>query len=118
MVITLLSAHRHKKNQRGVALITVMLIVALAAIITAQMTTRLHTQIQRSTNITFNQQAYWYALGAEAFTKRVLMKAFKDEPHVTHLEQIWAAQETSYPVEFGEISGAITDLQSCLNLCL
>lgn len=111
-----LPAHRYKKNQQGVALITVMLIVALAAIITAQMTNRLQTQMQRSTNITFNQQAYWYALGAEALSKRVLIKAFKDQPHVTHLEQIWAAPETSYPVEFGEISGAITDLQSCLNL--
>ena len=98
------------------ALITVMLIVALASIIAAQMTTRLQTQMQRSTNISFNQQAYWYALGAEAFTKRVLIKAFKDEPDVTHLEQIWATEGNNYPVDFGEISGEITDLQSCLNL--
>lgn len=116
MVIARLSAQLHKKNQQGVALITVMLIVALAAIIATQMTTRLQTQLQRSTNIAFNQQAYWYALGAEAFTKRVLIKAFKEQPHVTHLDQIWAAQETSYPVDFGEISGVVTDLQSCLNL--
>jgi general secretion pathway protein K len=116
MSIKLSLFHSHKKDQRGVALITVMLIVALASIIAAQMTTRLHTQMQRSTNITFNQQAYWYALGAEAFTKRVLIKAFKDEPKVTHLEQIWAEEGTNYPVDFGEISGQITDLQSCLNL--
>ncbi|NQY48584.1 MAG: type II secretion system minor pseudopilin GspK [Colwellia sp.] len=103
-------------RQRGVALITVMLIVALCSIIAAQMTTRLQTQMQRSTNISYNQQAYWYALGAEAFTKRVLIKAFKDEPKVTHLEQIWAQETTTYPVDFGEISGEITDLQSCLNL--
>ncbi|ALO36080.1 general secretion pathway protein GspK [Colwellia sp. MT41] len=105
-----------RASQRGVALITVMLIVALCSIIAAQMTTRLHTQMQRSTNISYNQQAYWYALGAEAFTKRVLIKAFKDEPKVTHLEQIWATETTTYPVDFGEISGEITDLQSCLNL--
>lgn len=105
-----------KGKQQGVALITVMLIVALASIIAAQMTTRLQTQMQRSTNISFNQQAYWYAMGAEAFSKRVLLKAFKDEPKVTHLEQIWAQEGTSYPVDFGEISGEISDLQSCLNL--
>ncbi|HCM46904.1 MAG TPA: general secretion pathway protein GspK, partial [Colwellia sp.] len=105
-----------RKNQQGVALITVMLIVALVSIIAAQMTTRLQTQMQRSTNIIFNQQAYWYALGAEAFTKRVLIKAFKDEPEVTHLEQIWAEEGSNYPVDFGEISGEISDLQSCLNL--
>ncbi len=116
MAIKLTSLNLYSKNQRGVALITVMLIVALCSIIAAQMTTRLQTQMQRSTNISFNQQAYWYALGAEAFTKRVLIKAFKDEPEVTHLEQIWAEEGSNYPVDFGEISGEITDLQSCLNL--
>lgn len=108
--------HELIMKQRGVALITVMLIVALASIIAAQMTVRLQTQMQRSTNISYNQQAYWYAMGAEAFTKRILLEAFKDEPNVTHLEQVWAAEETTYPVDFGEISGVITDLQSCLNL--
>ena len=116
MIIKRLSVSLIVSNQRGVALITVMLIVALCSIIAAQMTTRLQTQMQRSTNISFNQQAYWYALGAEAFTKRVLIKAFKDEPKVTHLEQIWAEEGNNYPVAFGEISGEITDLQSCLNL--
>ncbi|WP_019027314.1 type II secretion system minor pseudopilin GspK [Colwellia piezophila] len=116
MAIKSISAPISKSGQRGVALITVMLIVALCSIIAAQMTTRLHTQMQRSTNISYNQQAYWYAMGAEAFSKRVLIKAFKDEPAVTHLEQIWAAEATTYPVDFGEISGEITDLQSCLNL--
>ncbi|TYK67131.1 type II secretion system minor pseudopilin GspK [Colwellia echini] len=113
MLIKLINA---KIKQQGVALITVMLIVALASIIAAQMTARLQVQMQRSTNISFNQQAYWYALGAEAFSKRVLIKAFKDEPKVTHLEQIWAIGANSYPVDFGEIGGEISDLQSCLNL--
>ena len=116
MFIKRLSVNLSLSRQRGVALITVMLIVALCSIIAAQMTTRLQTQMQRSTNISFNQQAYWYALGAEAFSKRVLIKAFKDEPKVTHLEQIWAEEGSNYPVAFGEISGVITDLQSCLNL--
>ncbi len=105
-----------KSKQAGIALITVMLIVALASIIAAQMTARLQSQMQRSINISFNQQAYWYAMGAEAFSKRILMKAFKDEPKVTHLEQVWAEKGTSYPVDFGEIAGEISDLQSCLNL--
>ena len=107
-------AKQHK--QKGVALITVMLIVALCAVIASQMTARLQMQMQRSANITYNQQAYWYAMSAEAFTKRVLITAFKADENVTHLGQIWAQGETTYPVAFGEISGEITDLQSCLNL--
>ena len=116
MSLNVTSINFNRSRQQGVALITVMLIVALASIIAAQMTTRLQTQMQRSTNISFNQQAYWYAMGAEAFTKRVLMKVLKDEPDVTHLEQIWAEGGSNYPVDFGEISGVISDLQSCLNL--
>ena len=103
-------------KQSGVALITVMLIVALCAVIASQMTARLQIQMQRSANIAFNQQAYWYAMGAEAFSKRVLITAFKGDEEVTHLGQIWAQGETTYPIDFGEISGEITDLQSCLNL--
>ena len=103
-------------KQAGVALITVMLIVALCAVIATQMTARMQMQMQRSANVTFNQQAYWYAMGAEAFTKRVLITAFKKDADVTHLAQIWAQGETTFPVDFGEISGEIFDLQSCLNL--
>ena len=118
MNFTVDTRHKYHKDhqQRGVALITVMLIVALCAVIASQMTARLQIQMQRSANITFNQQAYWYAMGAEAFTKRVLITAFTEDAKVTHLGQIWAQGETTYPVDFGEISGEITDLQSCLNL--
>ncbi len=105
-----------KHSSQGVALITVMLVVALAAIIATQMLARLQFQVQRTTNISFNQQAYWYAMGAEAFAKRVLITSFKNEPDETHLGQMWARGKTTYPVDFGEISGEITDLQACLNL--
>ena len=124
MIISLSNAHKHhhkpyykqQHKQKGVALITVMLIVALCAVIASQMTARLQVQMQRSANVSFNQQAYWYAMGAEAFTKRALIKIFKKDDDVTHLGQAWAGGENTYPVDFGEISGEITDLQSCLNL--
>lgn len=105
-----------RHQARGVALITVMLVVALAAIIATQMTARLQIQLQRTTNVLYNQQAYWYAIGAETFTKQVLVTAFKEDKTVTHLSQIWAQGETTYPVDFGEITGEITDTQACLNL--
>lgn len=104
------------KKVRGVALITVMLIVALAAILATQMSGRLLLQMQRTTNIGLNQQAYWYAMGAEAFTKRVLLDIFKEEPGTTNLSQPWAQGETSFPVDNGKITGEIIDLQACLNL--
>ena len=104
------------KKVQGVALITVLLIVALAAVLVTQMTGRLQLQMQRTNNITLNQQAYWYAMGAEAFAKRILITSFKDDDTVTHLEQMWAQGETSYPVDFGQITGEIFDMQACFNL--
>lgn len=105
-----------QSTQKGVALITVMLIVALIAILATQMTARLQLQMQRTANIEFNQQAYWYAMGAEAFAKRVLIQSFEDDPEITHLEQVWAQGENTFPVDFGEISGEIFDLHACFNL--
>lgn len=104
------------KHQLGVALITVMLIVALGAIIAAQMLKSIQFELQKADNIAFNQQAFWYALGAESLAKRVLEEDFKDSPNVTHLEQLWANGENTYPVDFGQITGEIVDLHACFNL--
>jgi general secretion pathway protein K len=114
--LTFSTKKNRTKNVRGVALITVLLIVALAAVLATQMTARLQLQMQRTTNIALNQQAYWYAMGAEAFAKRILITTFEDESNVTHLEQMWAQGETSYPVDFGQITGEIFDMQACFNL--
>ncbi|NMP17008.1 type II secretion system minor pseudopilin GspK [Thalassotalea sp. Y01] len=106
------------KQQRGVALITVMLVLAICVIIASRMSAALIFQVQRTENINSNQQAYWYAMGAEAFGKTVLALSFQDnkDKTVTHLGQPWAAGETAFPVDLGEISGEIKDLQSCFNL--
>jgi general secretion pathway protein K len=55
-------------------------------------------------------------MGAEALAKRVLFTTFQDEPNATHLDQLWAQGETSYPVDYGTITGEILDLQACFNL--
>lgn len=102
--------------QKGVALITVMLIVALIAILATQMTARLQLQMQRTNNVGSNQQAYWYAMGAEAFAKSVLKQSLEENENVISLGQIWAQGENTFPVDFGEITGEITDLHSCFNL--
>ncbi|REL28461.1 general secretion pathway protein GspK [Thalassotalea euphylliae] len=103
-------------NIRGVALITVLLVVALAAILATEMTARLQVQLQRSANIQFNQQAYWYAMSAEALAKRVLQLDNEQDEDVTNLKQQWARGENTYPVDNGQITGAIYDLHACLNL--
>lgn len=103
-------------NQRGVALITVMLVVALAVIIATNMTSRLTIQMRRAENILLHSQAYWYALGAEQFAMRILQQDMEDDQDLVHRGQYWAQQESSFPVDGGTIEGEISDLQACFNL--
>ena len=104
------------KKQQGAALIIVLFIVALAAIIAAEMAVNLMVQVQRTQNIQIHQQAKWYAYGAEELVKKVLKESKKDSPDKVHLDQPWAREEVPYPVDHGSLSGKITDLQACLNL--
>ncbi|QOL26594.1 type II secretion system minor pseudopilin GspK [Thalassotalea sp. LPB0316] len=104
------------KRQQGVVLISVLLIIALATIVASQMSNRIMGQLQRASNIEVNQQAYWYAMGAEAFAKRVIETVVDQDPDFINLSQIWAQGETTYPVDNGQIVGEISDLQACFNL--
>jgi len=45
-----------------------------------------------------------------------LITAFEEDADVTNLDQIWAQGENTYPVDYGQITGEISDLQACLNL--
>ncbi|AWB68685.1 hypothetical protein C2869_20805 [Saccharobesus litoralis] len=107
---------RGVSKQRGVALITVLLIVAIVTVIATDMAMRLQMQIKRTDNLYSNEQAYWYALGAEEFVSLLLKESFDEKGGVFNLEQAWAMQDMVFPVENGEISGEIQDLHACFNL--
>ncbi len=104
------------KKQQGLALITVLLVVALVTIIGTEMAIRLQMQITRSSNLQSNEQAFWYALGAEEFGKLIIKESMDADKGVIHLEQAWAMEGMVFPVEEGEIGGQISDLHSCFNL--
>lgn len=105
----------NKRQQQGVALLTVLMIVAIVAVIAVAMSGRLQLQLQRQQNIQQQQQAFWYAMSAEAFSRVLLRRALQDESTV-HLGQDWAQQGASFMVEDGQIAGEIVDLASCFNL--
>ena len=93
-----------------------LFVVALAATLAVEMNARLMVQVQKNSNIQLFQQAKWYAYGAEALAKRVLIETKEKDPDIINLEQAWAEEERTFPVEDGTITGKITDLQACLNL--
>ncbi len=104
-----------RQQQTGVALVTVIMVVAIVSVIAVSMSGRLQLQLQRQQNIQQQQQAFWYAMGAEAFA-RVLLRRSLQGAEVVHLNQDWAQQGASFMVEDGQIAGEIQDLHSCFNL--
>jgi len=104
-----------RSRQKGVAIITVMLIIALVTVIAVHMSGRLQLQIGRVTASEYSEQAYWHWLSAEALARRVL-KEEREQDGRFFLEQNWAQQQGPFPVDGGTIGGRIRDLHSCFNL--
>lgn len=102
-------------RQQGIALIIVLMVVALAVIIATDMGTRLQLQIQRTANLKDNNQAYWYAMGAEAFAKKSIKTLFDETGDKIVITQPWS-QEFTYPLDNGGIRAQLEDAQSCFNL--
>jgi len=105
----------YASKQRGIALLTVLLILAVMVIIASNMSSRLQLELRRTSNIMTHQQALWYAYGAEALVEKGLKQAFKDGDTIT-LDQYWATEGMMYPVENGLIGGQVFDMQACFNV--
>ena len=72
-------SRRHvARRQRGVALITALLVVAIAATAATALARQQQLAIQRSSNVLNAEQAWLYALGAETFAHQVLRRDAED----------------------------------------
>jgi general secretion pathway protein K len=104
-----------RRSQRGVALITAILVVALASVAAAAMMTADNIALQRSANIFQNEAASWYATGLEQWAGTILRR---DRQHnqTDDLHDIWARNLGQLPVQGGYVTGRITDVQGLFNL--
>jgi general secretion pathway protein K len=102
-------------RQRGVAIITALLIVAIATTVSVTISTRLQLDVRRTGNIIAGDQAYLYTLAAESWSQRIL-KDDREDNEIDHLGENWAIELPPLPVEGGYIKGKLNDLQSCFNL--
>jgi len=106
------------KQQRGIALLTALLVVSLATIIAVNITERQQYDIRRLENILYSQQAYYYAMGGESWARGILYKDGKSSSHknTDNLLEDWAQPLPVTIIEGGTISGEIIDLTSLFNL--
>ena len=103
------------KKQRGVAIITALLIVTIAATVSITISTQLQLDVRRTGNLIALDQADIYALQVEKFAQEKLKDA-KDFPDLMTTLRELGKLEASYPIQNGTVEGEITDLNSCINL--
>ena len=102
-------------KNKGVALVTALLVVSLAATAALTLSARQQFDIRRTANLINGDQAWLYAKGAEAWSMAILMRDLEDN-NTDSLQDTWA--QTLPPIELpgGFMTGEIEDLHSRLNL--
>lgn len=103
------------RTNRGVALITAMLISALAAMVATDLAWDNALDVRRTTVLLYRDQAMQIALGAESWVIGILHQDLEDT-QTDHLGEIWAQELPALPIEGGEVAGRITDLQGRFNV--
>ncbi|MCQ4297113.1 type II secretion system minor pseudopilin GspK [Pseudomonas stutzeri] len=116
------------RRQQGVALITVLLVVAIVTVVSAAMVARQQLSIRASSNQLQARQAWHYALGGEALAQAMLARDLQaganGEPGangeaaaaVDHLLEPWAQPLPAFEIDQGEIVVRIEDLAGRFNL--
>lgn len=104
-----------RQRERGVALLTAMLIVALAAIIGAGLLSQMNLALHRSANIWQSEQAWWYAVGIENWLGK-LLRLDAEHTDIDSLEEPWAEPVDYLPLDGGALQGRVLDLQGRFNL--
>ncbi|MEW6766159.1 MAG: type II secretion system minor pseudopilin GspK [Pseudomonadota bacterium] len=101
------------KGQSGIALITALLVLAIAVVLAASLAQDSAFSLRRTENLLHHGQGDAYLQGAEDWVRQVLAR---DKREIDHLGEDWATPLPPIPVEGGEISGRLIDMQGRFNL--
>ena len=106
---------KRRTTNRGVALITAMLITALASMVAANLAWDNALDVRRTMVLLNHEQAVQVALGAESWVIGILHQDLEDS-ETDHLGEIWAIALPGLPIDGGEVTGTIEDLQGRFNV--
>ncbi|MBT8087393.1 MAG: type II secretion system minor pseudopilin GspK, partial [Gammaproteobacteria bacterium] len=107
------------RTQSGVALITALLITALAGSVALALSWDNALDVRRTMVMLYRDQAIQVAIGSEGWVETIL-RADQADSESDHLGEIWATDIPALPIDSqavqGEIYGKIEDLQGRFNL--
>ena len=120
-----------QQRQRGVAIISALLVVALSAIIVSGLLWRQQVQVRRIENQRLLAQAQWISRSALDWTRLILRSEADSSPTVTYLGGVWGVpiaktRLSDFLGQIGDVraqqgastylSGSIEDAQAKFNL--
>ena len=104
------------KQQQGIALITILVMVALATILAATIAKRQANTADNTAYLMRQNQSLLYAKSAEAFFSELLVDDADNAGAVDSLQENWAKPMPAFPVEDGFVSGTLQDESGKFNL--
>lgn len=104
------------KQQQGIALITILVMVALATILAATIAKRQANTAENTAYLMRQNQSLLYAKSAEAFFSELLVDDAENAGDIDHLQENWAKPMPAFPVEDGFVSGTLQDESGKFNL--
>lgn len=117
-MVQLTPMHSHTAKQQGVALITILIMIALATILAASIAKKQRFTAEATQSFLRQNQAMLYAESGESFFAELLADDAQNANTVDHLGETWAQPMPAYPVEDGFVSGQLLDANRKFNLNL
>jgi len=107
-------------KQRGVALISVLLVFAIIVFIAGEIVRNQYFSLRKTGHLVNRAQATEYALAGETLARQMLFADFadseKEQQPVDSLEEDWAGPQQVFKFSDGELRVSIADLQARWNL--
>ncbi len=102
-------------RNKGAALVTALLVVSIATTAAIDLSARQQLDIRRTANLIDGDQAWLYAMGAEAWSEAILARDLKDNKF-DGLQDIWAKRLPPIELPGGGMIGVIDDMQGRFNI--
>lgn len=103
-------------TREGMALLTVLLLVAVMALVATAVLDDVRFSVRRAINIETGGQAQWYADGAETLARRRIARLTSLNADRTPLKPEWNGRSITLPLDDGRVTATVRDGQACFNL--
>ncbi len=105
-----------QRDREGMALLTVLLLVAVMAVVAMAVLDDVRFSVRRTANAEAGAQAQWYADGAETLARRQNDRLSALDPDRTPLTPAWNGRAMSLSIDGGTLTATVRDGQACFNL--